>query len=84
METRYKIEIPKPCAENWEEMTPGNSGRFCGSCIQDVVDFTNMPASEIQNYLLENQDRKVYGRFRQTQLSTITIQVPQHILFSQV
>jgi len=84
METKYKIEIPKPCGENWDGMMPGESGRFCGSCMKNVVDFTNRSPSEIQNYLLENQGKKVCGRFNQTQLNTITIQIPQQILFSQV
>lgn len=84
METKYKIEIPKPCSENWEKMTPSESGRFCGTCMKNVVDFTNWNTSEIQHYLVENQGKKVCGRFNQKQLSSITIQIPEQVLFSQV
>lgn len=84
METKYKIEIPKPCFESWDKMTPNESGRFCGSCMKNVVDFTNLSDAEIQNYLLEHEGKKVCGRFNQMQLDAITIQVPQQILFSQI
>ena len=52
--------------------------------MKNVVDFTNRPALEIQKYLLEHQGKKICGRFNQTQLNTITIQIPQQLLFSQV
>ncbi|WP_026703932.1 hypothetical protein [Flavobacterium soli] len=84
METKYKIEIPKPCSKSWEKMTPSENGRFCDTCMKNVVDFTNWNTSEIQHYLVENQVKKVCGRFNQKQLSTITIQIPKQILVSQV
>lgn len=84
METKYKIEIPKPCSKSWEKMTPSENGRFCDTCMKNVVDFTNWNTSEIQHYLVENQGKKVCGRFNQKQLSTITIQIPKQLLVSQV
>lgn len=83
METNYKISIPKPCHENWDQMTPDETGRFCNSCAKSVVDFTNMKAREIQDYFIQNQGQKVCGRFKNEQLDTIIIEIPQNVLFSQ-
>ena len=49
MENKYKITIPEPCHENWDEMTPRENGRFCMSCSKTVVDFTSMLPDEIQH-----------------------------------
>ena len=84
MDSDYKIKIPKPCFENWEAMTPNMLGKFCGSCQENVVDFTNKSAVEIQKYLMENREKKVCGRFETSQLSSITIQIPQEVLWGQV
>lgn len=84
METNYKIAIPKPCHEDWNQMTPDQTGRFCTSCVKSVVDFTNMKASEIQDYFIKNQGKSVCGRFKNEQLDTIIIQIPKDVLFSQV
>lgn len=51
----FRIEIPKPCHEDWDAMTPNENGRFCGSCAKTVVDFTNMQTAEIQRYFIDNQ-----------------------------
>lgn len=31
-----KISIPKPCNENWNEMTPDQQGAFCKVCSKVV------------------------------------------------
>ena len=84
MKSKYSIQIPKPCHENWDEMSPNAQGKFCGSCQKNVIDFTNKSAVEIQNYLWEHKKQGICGRFEQTQLSRITIQIPQQILWNQV
>ncbi|MGC4041266.1 MAG: energy transducer TonB [Flavobacterium sp.] len=84
MKINYKISIPKPCNESWDKMTPDETGRFCSSCVKSVVDFSEMKASEIQDFFIKNQGQKVCGRFRNEQLDSIIIQVPRDILFSQV
>lgn len=84
METKYKIEIPKPCAENWNRMTPNSSGKFCESCQKNVIDFTHKSATEIQNYLAQQKGKSICGRFQQSQLNSITIQIPQDVLVNQV
>lgn len=84
METNYKITIPKPCHEDWNQMTPEETGRFCNSCAKSVVDFTNMKAPEIQEYFIKNKGQKVCGRFKTEQIDSIIIQIPRNILFSQI
>ena len=84
MKTKYKITVPEPCHEDWNKMTPDETGRFCNSCVKSVVDFTNMKASEIQQYFVKNQDKSVCGRFKNEQLDSIVIQIPREALFSQI
>ncbi|MDP5199312.1 hypothetical protein [Flavobacterium sp. DG2-3] len=83
METNYKITIPEPCQENWDKMTPKDNGRFCMSCSKTVIDFTSMFPEEIQHYFIQNQNEKICGRFKQSQLDSITIQIPNRVLYSQ-
>ncbi len=79
----YKISIPEPCSENWNKMTPTDTGRFCQQCTKNVIDFTGMTNEEISLYLMQHKEERVCGRFKQQQLSSITIQIPQKVLLSQ-
>jgi hypothetical protein len=81
MNTNHKITIPKPCHEDWDKMTPTDNGRFCGSCSKNVVDFRNMLHDEIQVYF--QQHSNVCGRFNNSQLDSLTIQIPNRVLYSQ-
>jgi hypothetical protein len=81
MDTKHKITIPKPCHEDWNKMAPNDNGRFCGSCSKNVVDFTNMMPDEIQAYFQQHDN--VCGRFKNSQLNSLTIQIPNRVLYSQ-
>lgn len=81
MERKYKITIPEPCHEDWDKMRPNKNGRFCGSCSKNVVDFTNMMPDEIQVYLQQHDN--ICGRFKNSQLDSLTIQIPNRVLYSQ-
>ncbi|WP_427872014.1 energy transducer TonB [Flavobacterium sp. MMS24-S5] len=83
MERNYKISIPEPCSEDWNKMTPNENGRFCMSCSKTVVDFTLMSPEEIQQYIIKNQGHKMCGRFKKSQLDSITIQIPSKVLYTQ-
>jgi len=83
MERNLKISIPEPCHENWDKMTPNKNGRFCLSCSKTVVDFTSMLPDEIQHFFIQNQNNKICGRFRKSQLDSVTIQIPSQVLYSQ-
>jgi hypothetical protein len=80
MDTKYRIEIPKPCHENWDQMTPNATGRFCGSCTKSVVDFTNKTSTEIQHYFAENKGKSICGRLKNEQVQKFDIHIPQTVL----
>jgi len=76
-----KISIPVPCHEDWDKMTPDHTGRHCSSCAKSVVDFTGMSDDEVKHFFLnKKEDERVCGRFKQTQLHSIVIELPQNIL----
>lgn len=80
---KHKITIPQPCTENWNKMSPSENGRFCLSCSKTVVDFTSMLPDEIQHFFIQNQNERICGRFRKSQLDSITVQIPNRILYAQ-
>lgn len=83
METNYKISIPEPCHKDWDKMIPNKEGRFCLSCSKTVVDFTSMTPENIKHFFVQNQNNKVCGRFKDSQLDTISIQIPRRVLYTQ-
>ena len=62
------LSIPKPCHENWDEMSHNEQGAFCKACSKIVVDFTTMNEDEVRNYLFQSRHEKTCGRFRNDQL----------------
>ncbi|WP_029271865.1 energy transducer TonB [Flavobacterium sp. KJJ] len=83
MERKFKITIPEPCHENWDKMTPNENGHFCLSCAKTVIDFTEMLPQEIQHFFIQNQNNKICGRFKKSQLDSIIIQIPSQVLHTQ-
>ncbi|PIE50537.1 MAG: hypothetical protein CSA38_02770 [Flavobacteriales bacterium] len=63
-----KINIPQPCHENWNEMTPKEKGRFCKVCQKTVRDFSNDADEELFDFFSENTE-EVCGNFNQSQLN---------------
>ncbi|HRD37580.1 MAG TPA: hypothetical protein PLC65_03020 [Bacteroidia bacterium] len=53
-----KIEINKPCHENWDAMTPNEKGAFCLVCTKDVIDFSKQTLDEIKDFFLESSKVK--------------------------
>lgn len=70
-----KISIPKPCNENWNEMTPDQQGAFCKVCSKVVVDFSNMSDEEVINFFAKKKEEKTCGRFRASQLSPYELKI---------
>jgi hypothetical protein len=68
MPTGLQLNIADPCHENWNDMTPQQQGRFCGSCQKVVVDFSVMTDKEILNYF-STATQRVCGRFANDQLN---------------
>lgn len=61
------LNIPEPCHENWQQMTPNEQGRHCMSCQKTVVDFTLMSDQEVLDYI-SRASSSVCGRFNNDQL----------------
>ena len=62
-----RLQIPKPCHENWHQMFPKAGGRYCLVCQKTVVDFTAMTDAEIVSFF-KAKPAAVCGRFLETQL----------------
>jgi len=62
-------DIPKPCSETWNNMTPEAKGRLCSSCEKVVVDFTNYTPNEILLHLKKHP--KTCGHFSKGQLEQV-------------
>ncbi|MCJ8152162.1 hypothetical protein MKJ01_00110 [Chryseobacterium sp. SSA4.19] len=62
------IQIPNPCSEKWETMSPQEKGRFCSVCSKCVIDFTQKQQHEIQQIFIEKKNEKICGRFYHHQL----------------
>jgi len=84
MENLFKISVPKPCHKNWDQMKPTENGRFCESCSKNVVDFTNMDRSKIQEYFLQNKAEQTCGRFNAHQVDNIIITIPKRLILKQL
>jgi hypothetical protein len=64
---QIQLSIPKPCHENWNEMTPQDQGRFCGACQKTVVDFSTMSDRQLAEFF-KKPVSSVCGRFHADQL----------------
>ena len=76
-----KIQINKPCHEDWSEMTSEAQGKFCNACEKSVVDFSMMSDAQILNYFFQPKSQKVCGRFNADQVDRALVNViPQRPL----
>lgn len=66
---KYIISVPKPCTENWEEMTPVEQGRFCTHCQKKVIDFTELNDNQMVQVLRTKQGQSFCGRYYPWQLN---------------
>lgn len=48
------IEIPEPCSEDWDSMTPNERGRYCDSCRKTVHDLSGMTEADARRVLEED------------------------------
>ena len=62
-----QLNIPHPCTQNWDEMTPCGTGRFCAHCQKTVIDFTTWSDTALYNFFAKNTG-EVCGRMFATQL----------------
>jgi len=76
MAKKLQLQIPIPCHENWENMTPTEKGRFCASCQKQVVDFSNKSDRDIAMFFKRPSTGSVCGRFMEDQLNR-NIDIPK-------
>ncbi|WP_158676830.1 carboxypeptidase-like regulatory domain-containing protein [Pukyongia salina] len=67
MKKSITINIPEPCHEGWQNMTPTQKGRFCTSCEKEVIDFSNKRDEELVKELAGKTN--ICGRFKSSQLN---------------
>ena len=68
MSKKFQLQIPEPCHESWDKMTPGDKGRFCDSCQKTVHDFTGMSDAQLIAFFKKPSNGSVCGRFYNDQL----------------
>jgi len=68
MPKKFQLQIPEPCHEDWDKMTPGDKGRFCDSCQKTVHDFTGMSDAQLIAFFKKPSTGSVCGRFYNDQL----------------
>lgn len=56
-----KVNIPNPCAEKYDNMSPTELGRLCKVCNTEVVDFTDWETKDIVEYI-QKSNQKVCGK----------------------
>lgn len=57
---KYIIQIPEPCSEDWNQMTPLEKGRFCAVCEKEIYDFSTYTKQELVQHI--QREGKVCGR----------------------
>jgi hypothetical protein len=75
---KITLSIPEPCHQNWNEMTPTQQGRFCGSCQKQVIDFTAMTDDELFRFFANKSTGSVCGRTLPVQLDTPIAKPVEH------
>ena len=76
MSKKIQLSIAEPCHENWENMSPVDKGKFCGSCQKQVVDFSNMSDRQVAEFFKKPSTGSVCGRFMTDQLER-DIEIPR-------
>ncbi len=78
MSAGIQLSIPTPCAQNWEEMTPGENGRYCAHCQKTVLDLTQLSDAQLYKRIMKAQEHgAICGRITNAQLMrTIAAQQP--------
>ena len=77
------VNIPKPCTEDWDSMTPEARGRHCAACNKTVTDFTRMTDAEIIAFI-SRQKGEWCGRFREDQHNRPLVLPPSPGLFPRL
>ena len=69
MGRKFQLQVPEPCHESWDNMTPADKGRFCESCQKSVIDFTGMSDAQLIAFFKRPSTGSLCGRFVNDQLN---------------
>ncbi|UTW65414.1 carboxypeptidase-like regulatory domain-containing protein [bacterium SCSIO 12643] len=83
--SKLKLTIPKPCHEDWSQMTPVEQGRACEICQKNVLDFTRKSDAEIHN-TFKSKPQNVCARFKPEQLDrwVEVKRIPQNSIWKSI
>jgi hypothetical protein len=70
------VEIPEPCAEDWDAMPGDERARFCGRCRHQVHDLSVLSASEIDDLL---RDESVCVSFLRNEAGEVVADEQRHV-----
>lgn len=76
MSKKLQLTIAEPCHENWDDMSPVEKGKFCGSCQKQVIDFSHMSDRQVAEFFKKPSTGSVCGRFMTDQLDR-EIEIPR-------
>gem|GEM_PF-5331937 len=79
--TSLRIDVPTPCTQSWNQMTPSADGRFCQHCTKNVIDFSGMSDQEVVR-IISQSNGGLCGHYREDQLNRelVTERLPDHSL----
>ncbi len=63
-----KIEIPKPCSQKWDDLSPSGENKHCSLCQKVIVDYTKYSNKALVD-LISKSDGEVCGKFLSSQLN---------------
>lgn len=66
----YKLDIEKPCNQDWSSMTKTKNGKFCSNCSKTVIDFTLLTDNEIIQ-IIDKKSDELCGRLSKQQLNRL-------------
>ncbi|MBC7555026.1 MAG: hypothetical protein H7257_13745 [Taibaiella sp.] len=84
--TKYIISVPKPCNEDWNQMTPAEKGRHCSVCQVTVIDYTTLADREIVEAIQNAAGGHTCGRYHLGQLDRVMAApqpVPRYHIFAK-
>lgn len=65
---KLQLILTNPCSENWDEMQPSATGRYCDQCEKNIVDLTTKSDAELISFFKKKKEN-VCGRLLSSQIN---------------
>lgn len=75
----YRLSVPKPCTQNWNDMVTRENGKYCISCQKTIIDFSQLSDEDVILHFSRDTINSTCGRFRKSQLDRIQIHIPTYL-----